>query len=77
MFADQYGEYDLGLCICCEEAAAVAHDHALGGGVCAGCSECLRDAQDALCDVAGIGGWEDIARETKPYTPGDGYTGEG
>jgi hypothetical protein len=58
-------EFDYVLCVCCEEEQATGFSYALGGPI---CEIMLRNAQDALRDAPGIGGWSDICRENGNIT---------
>ncbi len=53
MFTDQYGEFDLAICIVCEEAAATEADEDLGP-VCLECSTNLVCANARLNATPGI-----------------------
>jgi hypothetical protein len=59
---------DYVLCVCCEEEQATGFSHALGGPVGPVCEIMLRNAQDALRETPGIGGWSDICRENGNIT---------
>jgi hypothetical protein len=63
-------DYDLILCVCCEESVAVIKDYTLGP-ICGDCSVAARNAQDALTENAAkaqFGGWSDICRENGNIT---------
>jgi hypothetical protein len=48
-------EFDMILCVCCEQDVAVTSGLGIGGPICGECSQCARNAADALQATPGIG----------------------
>jgi hypothetical protein len=61
MFTDDDGEFDLALCLCCEEKAAAHADRDLGG-VCAECKAFLAVVHARLITTPGISACQEHAR---------------
>jgi hypothetical protein len=60
-YRDQFDEFDLGLCLCCEEKAATDHDPAVGQ-VCGECRGLLAHVAGALATAEICGFTTEINR---------------
>ena len=62
-------DFDLILCVCCEEKVAVTSGLGIGGPVCGECSQFGRNAADALQATPGIGICAEVLRNNRGAKP--------
>jgi hypothetical protein len=62
-------DFDMILCVCCEEAVAVTSGLGIGGPVCGECSQHARNAADALQTTPGIGICAEVQKNSRGAMP--------